>query len=54
MGVNRKVSTLFCFSYGIIIDIIQEEFLANWISLYGRDVIELLDNIMRQIKGPME
>lgn len=36
----------FCFSYGILMDIQQEEFLANWISIYGRDVIELLDDLL--------
>lgn len=36
----------FCFSYGIYINIQQEEFLANWVSIYGRDVIELLDALL--------
>lgn len=35
-----------CFSYGIKMDIKQEEFLANWVSVYGRDVIELLDDLL--------
>ena len=35
-----------CFSYNIKMDIDQEEFLANWVSLYGRDVIELLDDLL--------
>lgn len=38
----------FCFSHNIKMDIQQEEFLANWISLYGRDVIELLDELLMQ------
>lgn len=35
-----------CFSYGIRMNIQQEEFLANWVSLYGREVIELLDDLL--------
>lgn len=35
-----------CFSYGIKMNIKQEEFLANWVSLYGREVIELLDDLL--------
>lgn len=35
-----------CFSYNIKMDIEQEEFLANWVSVYGRDVIELLDDLL--------
>lgn len=38
----------FCFSYGISMDIQQEEFLANWISTYGREVIDLLDELLKQ------
>ena len=36
----------FCFSYDIHIDIEQEEFLAEWVSIYGRKVIELLDYLL--------
>jgi len=35
-----------CFSYDIKVSIQQEEFLANWVSLYGREVIELLDDLL--------
>lgn len=37
-----------CFSYNIKMNIEQEEFLADWISLYGRQVIDLLDDILSQ------
>lgn len=40
-----------CFSYDIHMDIEQEEFLANWVSLYGREVIELLDDLLYKSKG---
>lgn len=35
-----------CFSYNIKMDIEQEEYLADWVSLYGRKVIELLDDLL--------
>lgn len=39
-----------CFSYDIHMDMEQEEFLADWVSLYGRQVIELLDDLLSKIK----
>lgn len=38
-----------CFSYNIKMDMEEEEFLADWISLYGRQVIELLDNLLNRM-----
>lgn len=40
----------FMFSYDIRIDIEFEEYIADWISLYGRDLVYLLDNIMQRMK----
>jgi len=40
----------FNFSYGIYMDIDQEEFMADWVSRYGRELIYILDNIMSQVK----
>lgn len=45
----HELCHVFCFSYGIIMDIRQEEFLADWISLHGRDVIETLDFLLSQM-----
>lgn len=42
----HELCHVFCFSYGIIMNVQQEEFLANWISIYGRDVINLLDDLL--------
>ena len=39
----------FCFSYGVLMDIEQEEFMADWISRYGEELVYLLDDIMRGI-----
>lgn len=40
----------FVFSYGIHLDLNQEEFMADWVSRYGRDLIYLLDDLMSKIK----
>lgn len=37
----------FCFSYGVLMDIKQEEFMADWVSRYGEELVYLLDDIMR-------
>lgn len=42
----HEICHCICFSYGIKMNIKQEEFLANWVSLYGREVIELLDDLL--------
>lgn len=39
----------FCFSFDVHMPIEQEEYLADWISLYGTDLIYLLDDLMRNI-----
>lgn len=40
----------FMFSYGIDIDLEWEEYIADWVSRYGRDLVYMLDDIMTQIK----
>lgn len=39
----------FCFSYDIHMPIEQEEYMADWISLYGSDLVYLLDDILLQL-----
>lgn len=39
----------FCFSYGIEMELEEEEFLADWVSLYGRKLVYLLDRLMQSI-----
>lgn len=39
----------FMISYNISIPLFQEEFLADWISQYGTDLITLLDSLMYEI-----
>lgn len=46
--ICHELCHCFCFSYDIHLDIEQEEYLAEWVSLYGRKVIELLDKIMNR------
>ena len=40
----------FMFSYNIHISIEQEEFMADWISTYGTELVYLLDDLMQTIK----
>lgn len=47
--ICHELCHCFCFSYGITIDIETEEFLADWISLYGKELVYLLDNLMMSI-----
>ena len=44
----------FMMSYNISIPIEQEEFLADWISVYGEDLIYLLDDLMRAISREVQ
>lgn len=39
----------FMFSYDIHIPIEQEEFMADWISLYGEDLVHQLDDLMHAL-----
>lgn len=39
----------FCFSYNMIMPIEEEEYLANWISLYGTELVYLLDDLMQSV-----
>lgn len=39
----------FCFSYDIHMTMEQEEYLADWVSLYGADLVYLLDDLMASI-----
>lgn len=44
----------FMMSYNISIPIEQEEFLADWISIYGEDLIYLLDDLMSAISREVQ
>lgn len=39
----------FCMSYGVLMDIEEEEFMADWVSRYGEELVYLLDDIMSGI-----
>jgi hypothetical protein len=47
--IAHELCHAFCFSYDISMPIEQEEYLAGWISLYGTDLVYLLDNIMSSL-----
>jgi Zn-dependent peptidase ImmA (M78 family) len=46
----HELCHVFCFSYDIYMPIEQEEYLADWISRYGRELIYLLDDLMQTLK----
>ena len=53
-GFLRKVLAhelchTFCFSYNVVMPIEEEEYLADWISLYGSELVYLLDDLMRMV-----
>lgn len=39
----------FCFSYDVYMPIEEEERLADWISLYGTELVYLLDDLMATV-----
>lgn len=48
--VAHELCHCFCFSYGVVIPIEEEERLADWISLYGTELVYLLDDLMQNFK----
>lgn len=44
----------FCFSYEIKMNIEEEERMADWISIYGEDLVYMLDSIMHSISSASE
>lgn len=47
--VAHELCHCFCFSYNISMPIEEEERLADWISLYGTELVYLLDDLMNII-----
>lgn len=48
--IAHELCHAFCFSFGVHMPMEQEEYLADWISIYGTDLIYLLDDIMVSMK----
>ena len=46
----HELTHCFCFSYDIVLDIDEEERMADFIATYGEELIYLLDNIISNIK----
>ena len=46
----HELTHCFCFSYDIVLDIDEEERMADFIATYGEELIYLLDDIMSNIK----
>lgn len=47
--ICHELCHCFCFSFDIHMPIEQEEYLADWISRFGEDLIYLLDDLMRSV-----
>ena len=45
----HEIVHCFCFSFNIHIPIEQEEFMADFISVHGKNIIYLLDDLMRDL-----
>lgn len=45
----HELCHVFCMSYNIHMPIEQEEYLADWISLYGAELVYVLDDLMLHI-----
>lgn len=48
--VAHELCHVFCFSYDIYMPIEQEEYFADWVSRYGRELVYLLDDLMQTLK----
>ena len=46
----HELTHCFCFSYDIVLDIDEEERMADFIATYGEELIFLLDDVMRSIR----
>lgn len=42
----HELCHVFCFSHNIYMSIQEEEYLADWVSRYGRELIYLLDDLV--------
>ena len=47
--IAHELCHCFCFSYDVYMPIDEEERLADWISLYGTELVYLLDDILNLI-----
>ena len=48
--IAHELVHCFMMSYSIHIPIEEEEFIADWVSLYGTDLVYLLDDLMQTLK----
>ena len=46
----HELTHCFCFSYNIVLDIDEEERMADFIATYGEELIYLLDDVFSSIK----
>lgn len=48
--VAHELCHCFCFSYNISMPLEEEERLADWISLYGTELVYLLDDLIKILR----
>ena len=44
--LTHELCHVFCFSYDLCMDIKTEEIVADFVATYGRDIIDIADNIL--------
>lgn len=45
----HEIVHCFCFSYGVTLPIETEEIVADFVATYGTDVVNLTDNVLRDL-----
>jgi Zn-dependent peptidase ImmA (M78 family) len=48
--ILHEITHVFCFEYGLNLDIAAEEILCDFMATYGREVIAVVDNILSQTR----
>lgn len=46
----HEITHIFCFEYQLNLDIDTEEILCDFMATYGRDVISVVDGILKQVR----
>lgn len=49
----HELTHVICFSYGILIDLDTEEWLCNFVADHGKEIFEILENLLFIVKESM-
>lgn len=47
--LTHELCHVFCFSYDLCMDIQTEEIVADFVATYGRDIIDIADNVLSNL-----